>query len=284
MEDRVTCEICGKDFKQITNRHLRFVHGIDTDEYRSRFPNAIFLSESLHWLSFENNRKNNESRKGKPRSEQDIKAIRNSVKNRANIPWNKKELHEKDFEKIKKAEEFKSKKADKEKLHWKKKRVERQEKQKKVYLDKFRIRHGDRYDYSKIIFERVTSKIEIICNDHGTFWQTPDNHARGQNCPICSNGSISKRETEWLDSLNVPERQVMIEGICVDGFDPETNTVYEFNGDYWHGNPKFYKSEKCMRGGKTFGKAYEETKRKEKLLKEKGFSFVSIWESDYLNA
>ena len=23
----------------------------------------------------------------------------------------------------------------------------------------------------------------------------------------------------------------------IDAFDPKTNTVYEFNGDYWHGNP-----------------------------------------------
>ena len=24
----------------------------------------------------------------------------------------------------------------------------------------------------------------------------------------------------------------------VDGYDPATNTIYEFLGDYWHGNPK----------------------------------------------
>ena len=39
----------------------------------------------------------------------------------------------------------------------------------------------------------------------------------------------------------------------VDGYCYETNTVYEFHGDYWHGNPIVFDSDdtnKCV--GKTF--------------------------------
>ena len=30
--------------------------------------------------------------------------------------------------------------------------------------------HGDRYDYSKMKFESILKKIEIVCPDHGSFW------------------------------------------------------------------------------------------------------------------
>ena len=43
--DCVCCEICGKQFGQITNKHLS-KHGITFDEYRKRYPDAITLSSN----------------------------------------------------------------------------------------------------------------------------------------------------------------------------------------------------------------------------------------------
>ena len=40
--------------------------------------------------------------------------------------------------------------------------------------------------------------------------------------------------------LGVVDRQVKIDGYIVDGYDSKTNTIYEFNGDFWHGNPNIY--------------------------------------------
>ena len=49
-----------------------------------------------------------------------------------------------------------------------------------------------------------------------------------------------------MDYLDIPndklQREVTLKVkdkvYYVDGFEPKTNTVYEFNGDYWHGNPE----------------------------------------------
>ena len=54
------------------------------------------------------------------------------------------------------------------------------------------------------------------------------------------------RQNLWLDYLDVPNDKLHREVTLkvkdkvyhVDGFEPKTNTVYEFNGDYWHGNPE----------------------------------------------
>ncbi|MCK5019133.1 MAG: zinc-ribbon domain-containing protein, partial [Candidatus Peribacteraceae bacterium] len=65
-----------------------------------------------------------------------------------------------------------------------------------------------------------------------------------RGCSRCLGGGISKISQKWLDSLNTStlEREHYIKDlkIRVDGFDPATNTVYEFLGDYWHGNPEVY--------------------------------------------
>jgi len=44
--------------------------------------------------------------------------------------------------------------------------------------------HGDKYDYSCVVYTGVHDKVEIICPIHGTFHQTPQNHKRS-GCPDC---------------------------------------------------------------------------------------------------
>lgn len=95
-------------------------------------------------------------------------------------------------------------------------------------------------------------------------------------------------EKEWLDSIEVPleYRQVQIKiankWYLVDAYDPNTNTVYEFYGDYWHGNPKIYNPYKInKKTNKTFIKLYKDTLEKEKILKQAGYKVISIWESDW---
>ena len=46
--------------------------------------------------------------------------------------------------------------------------------------------HGDKYDYTKVIYHGHNIKVTIICPDHGEFLQTPSSHKAGSGCPICS--------------------------------------------------------------------------------------------------
>lgn len=53
--------------------------------------------------------------------------------------------------------------------------------------------HGNKYDYSKVIYKNSQTKVCIICSDHGEFWQTPPGHLSGKGCRLCgyvSNGLI----------------------------------------------------------------------------------------------
>ena len=95
-------------------------------------------------------------------------------------------------------------------------------------------------------------------------------------------------ETEWLDHLGIPMewRQIKISignsHFFVDAYDPTTNTVYEFHGDFWHGNPEVFHPYKINKvAKKTFGNLYKATLKKENILKNAGYNVISIWESDW---
>ena len=53
------------------------------------------------------------------------------------------------------------------------------------FIEKARKVHGDKYDYSKVEYTNSKTKVCIICPEHGEFWQTPNNHLKGQGCHIC---------------------------------------------------------------------------------------------------
>ena len=61
-------------------------------------------------------------------------------------------------------------------------------------IEKFKKTHGNKYDYSKVIFTKMKEKVCIICPEHGEFWQTPQKHINGQGCPIC--GGTAKLTTQ----------------------------------------------------------------------------------------
>jgi hypothetical protein len=70
--------------------------------------------------------------------------------------------------------------------------------------------------------------------------------------------------------------------IFLDGFCEANNTVYEFHGDYWHGNPSIYNAEDMNENvGVSFGELYEKTISREELIKKLGYSLVTIWENDW---
>lgn len=52
--------------------------------------------------------------------------------------------------------------------------------------------HGHLYNYDKVIYLRNKSKVEIICNKHMSFFQSPKAHLNGQGCPKCGREKLSK--------------------------------------------------------------------------------------------
>lgn len=152
------------------------------------------------------------------------------------------------------------------------------------FIAKARSVHGDRYDYSKVVYKNAMTKVEIVCPDHGSFWQAPCNHVSGKNtCPRCST-NVSRSGDAWMDKVSSPstirEHVMVIEGrrYKVDGYDPDTNTIYEYFGVFWHGCPSYCDHTKDNPRNKTPYKVlYEKTLERIATFERAGFNLVYEW-------
>ena len=155
------------------------------------------------------------------------------------------------------------------------------------FIEKAKKIHNNYYSYKNTKYCGSDTKVEIVCPKHGSFFQTPHGHLTGRRCKSCAK-VVSKKESKWLNFCNIPLRyrniRFKVNGrwFNVDGIDPDTNTIYEFYGDFWHGNPEVYKPSDINKANKkSFGELYRRTIDKEMFLEKAGFAVVSIWENEF---
>ena len=163
------------------------------------------------------------------------------------------------------------------------------------FIEKSIKMHGDLYDYSQSNYINNNEKIRIICKKHGEFGQNPYNHyGAGNGCPKCCQNNYSKKQILWLNhiskyyNLNIQHAEITYEFTIpetqyrADGYCKENNTIYEFHGDFWHGNPNIYNHNDINKiTNCTFKELYDKTIIKEKRIKELGYNLVVIWEYDW---
>lgn len=159
--------------------------------------------------------------------------------------------------------------------------------------------HNTKYDYSNITdadIKNQNSHLQIKCLKCNKIWSPSIkdhiNHKSGcTNC--CNSRGYSQAQIDWLDSVmkeqNIqiqyalsPKGEYRIERLGpVDGYCRKTNTIFEYNGNFWHGNPaKFHPDDINKRNGKTFGELYQKTLRKEAKIRKLGYNLIVKWETD----
>ena len=109
--------------------------------------------------------------------------------------------------------------------------------------------HGDKYDYSKVEYINLQTKVCIICPIHGEFWQTPTAHiSLKEGCPKCNS-------KEHYNNITFIEKAHKIHG---DKYDySKVNYINAFNkiciicpehGEFWqtaHSHLEGYGCKKC---------------------------------------
>ncbi len=160
--------------------------------------------------------------------------------------------------------------------------------------------HGNTYIYTQVEYVNNSTKVSIKCRKHGIFEQAPAYHIAGGGCPLCTGvGGYSRVAIEWL-KYESKKRRLKIQHaenggefrlpsidkvLFVDGYNKYTNTVFEFHGDAYHGNPKRYSPRSKphpFRKDATAQRLYKETKEREKLIRALGYKLVVMWESNWL--
>ena len=110
--------------------------------------------------------------------------------------------------------------------------------------------HGDKYDYSKVEYVYATTKVCIVCPEHGEFWQTPSKHLLGQGCPLC--GTIKRADKKRLSTNDFIYRARMVHK---DKYD-YSKSVYKgtlvklcitcpIHGEFWQSPEPHLRGEGC---------------------------------------
>ena len=152
--------------------------------------------------------------------------------------------------------------------------------------------HGDKYNYSKVNYIKSVENVIITCKIHGDFYQIPSTHLSGCGCSKCTM-RYSKKAINYLNFISkfndiyiqhaendkeylIPNTKYKADGYCI-----STNTIYEFHGTIYHGDPRLCNPNECNYLKQKYGDLYKKTIEREKLITSLGYKLVVMWEYDW---
>lgn len=115
------------------------------------------------------------------------------------------------------------------------------------FIAKANLVHGAKYDYSNSEYLHNKTRIEIVCNKHGVFKQTPTDHLQGHGCPTCNESRKEILIAEWLSGNRISyQKQVRIKEFnplkSFDFYLPDHSLYIEYDGELHfmpvYGNPR----------------------------------------------
>lgn len=124
-----------------------------------------------------------------------------------------------------------------------------------LLVSEFKKIHKDKFDYSKVLFENVDKKVEIICKEHGSFYQNIYKHLNGQGCRFCESPSKGEDYIKmWLDDLKINyirqhsfETCKYVNKLSFDFYLPDYNSCIEFDGKQHFKPVKYFGGEKAFK-------------------------------------
>lgn len=118
------------------------------------------------------------------------------------------------------------------------------------FINRSKIIHGEKYDYSKMIFIDLYNNVEIICPHHGSFYTKPTIHMHFKsNCPECRTSKGEEQIGIWLNNQNKDYKfqynvKINNSNHYFDFYIPKDNLIIEFNGEQHYKPVKFFGGDK----------------------------------------
>ena len=144
-----------------------------------------------------------------------------------------------------------------------------------TFIERAKKIHGDKYDYSKVNYVNIYTKVCIICSEHGEFWQTPLKHLEYQGCPKCSQSGIesvidtflTENKIEFIYECNNKTLK-WLNKLRLDFYLLDYNIAIECQG------LQHFKARSCFGGEKALESQIERDKKKKKLCDENNVRLI----------
>ena len=105
--------------------------------------------------------------------------------------------------------------------------------------------------------------------------------------------NVSIGELEWMEYLLIQYPNLQYRNdqyrlphnkrCSVDGFDLQTNTIFQYHGCYWHGCPNCFPNRlKTNRKKKTYQECYALTNKLKKECIELDYNYIELWECKWI--
>ena len=147
--------------------------------------------------------------------------------------------------------------------------------------------HNDKYDYSKSVYFNNHTKLEIICEKHGSFKQTPNIHIDNKSgCPKCSSSKGEEKVRYYLNENNIEfvEQKTFNKlksnknyKLKFDFYLPKYNICVEYDGK------QHFKIIEHFGGRSTFMKLKHRDKLKNKYCLNNNIKLIRIPYTDFNN-
>ena len=146
------------------------------------------------------------------------------------------------------------------------------------FINKAKEIHGDKYDYSNVIYKGANEKVTIICKKHGDFSQTPSKHINAkQGCSLCINKTESKLYEKLLviyPTLTIQFKKDWCKRLFHLPYDfciPECKIIIELDGEQHFKQVANWSSPE---------EQFENDKFKEKCANQNGYSIIRLLQED----
>lgn len=70
------------------------------------------------------------------------------------------------------------------------------------FIDKAKRIHGNRYSYESVDYKSNSSKVKILCKEHGYFYQVANTHLAGSGCRICAGNNYMGNIDDFTHMAN----------------------------------------------------------------------------------
>lgn len=153
------------------------------------------------------------------------------------------------------------------------------------FIELAKIKHNNKYDYSKVEYIGSITKVCIICLEHGEFWQTPSNHLYGEGCPKCKQSLLENKIESLLIKNNIEfiaeyRNRELLNSQTFDFYLPKHNIAIECQG-IQHFKPIDFGGKGKEYAIKQFDNLQMLDKRKNLICKQNNIKLLYFTDLDY---
>lgn len=297
-KDKITCRICGKQYRRIFGKHLKFNHPeIDTDEYRRMFPNAPIQSEEDYKNTIKNSGKHMKDPKYKKMFSEMIRGEKNpnhksnttESERKSRSPYSKEFIG---WENEDQRKEFisnvnKNKPNQTQLDYWIDKGYTEEEaiskrraRQTTFTLEKCIAKYGEE-DGRKIFTERQIKWQDSLLKN-GNLKQGYSKSSQELFNELKNYLSTEIKYATNGGEFKLPKKNG---GVWIYDFtDIDNKKIIEYHGDHYHANPIMFNENDLphpFRKTKTAQEIWTKDNEKIETAKEFGFDTFIIWDSEF---